>query len=167
MPYIKHENTAPTEDDLRDLESRNIRDGWPYSDTPGTSSQASENRPYGETSGNFDREHNDGYRIVGVECDGAEAPVGDSLLPDTKDRENSDEIESKINERFEATDNAALENVEVFVDGNTATLTGMVDTAEERRMASRLAISVANVHHVVNQIQSIGVDAHQPTKREK
>lgn len=164
MTYLKHENAAPTEDDFRDLETRNIRDGWPYSDTPGASSPAPENRAYGETEGNFDREHNEGYRIVAVESTGEEASLHDGLTPDTKGREKSDDIESRINERFEAIDGASLKNVDVFVDGNTAILTGMVDTEAERHMASRLAISVANVHHVVNQIQSIGVDAQGLTR---
>lgn len=164
MNYPKHENTASTEDDFRDLETRNIRDGWPYSDTPGASSPAPENRAYGETEANFDRDHNEGYRIVRVDGNGEEERLSDGLLPDTKGREQSDDIESRINERFEAIDNTSLKNVEVFVDGNTAILTGIVDTDTERRMASRLAISVANVHHVVNQIQSIGVDTHQPIR---
>jgi hypothetical protein len=162
MTYPKHENSAPSEDDLRDLESRNIRDGWPYSDTPGTSSPTPANRPYGSTEGNFDRDHNDGYRIVGVDSTGEEASLKDGLLPETIGRVDSDEIESKIAERFEAAEGAVLENVEIFVDGHTATLTGMVDTPAERRMAARLAISVPLVHHVVNEIESIGVDSHEP-----
>jgi hypothetical protein len=162
MTYPRHENQAPSEDDLRDLESRNIRDGWPYSDTPGAASPSPENRPYGSTAGNFDRDHNDGYRIVGVDGTGEEASLKDRLLPETTGREESDEIESKISERFEAASDAALNNVEIYVDGHTATLTGMVDTAAERRMATRLALSVPHVHHVINEIETIGVDSHEP-----
>lgn len=162
MTYPRHENAAPSEDDLRDLESRNIRDGWPYSDTPGAGSPASENRPYGSTPGNFDRDHNDGYRIVGVDGAGEEESLKDRLLPETIGREESDDIESKISERFEAAPDVSLSNVEIFVDGHTATLTGMVDTAGERRMAARLALSVPHVHHVINEIETIGVDSHEP-----
>lgn len=162
MTYPRHENAAPSEDDLRDLESRNIRDGWPYSDTPGAGSSPPENRPYGSTAGNFDRDHNDGYRIVNVDGVGEEESLKDGLRPETVGREESDDIESKISERFEAASSGTLSNVEIFVDGHTATLTGMVDTAGERSMAARLALSVPNVHHVINNIETIGVDSHEP-----
>ncbi|MBF2716231.1 BON domain-containing protein [Agrobacterium vitis] len=162
MIYAKHGNAASTEDELRDLEERDINDGWPYSDTPAAASDAPENRAYGETAGNFDRDNNGGYRIDTVEADGEEKPLKDSLSPATIGREDSDDIESRISERFEAVDDMVLDNIEISVDGHTATLSGMVDTNEEMRMAARLALSVPGVRHVINEIEAMGVDAHQP-----
>ncbi|BCH54205.1 BON domain-containing protein [Agrobacterium vitis] len=162
MIYAKHGNAASTEDELRDLEERDINDGWPYSDTPGAASDAPENRAYGETAGNFDRDTNGGYRIDTVEADGEEKALKDGLSPATIGREDSDDIESRIAERFETVDDMVLDNIEISVDGHTATLSGMVDTNEEMRMAARLALSVPGVRHVINEIEAMGVDAHQP-----
>lgn len=161
MIFAKHDNVAPTEDELRDLEERDLRDGWPYSDTPGAASEAPENRAYGETAGNFDRDPNQGFRIDGVDATGEEGPLKDGLRPDTIGREDSDDVENRIAERFEASD-LMLDNVEISVDGHTATLGGMVDTNGEMRMAVRLALSVPGVRHVINEIEAVGVDAHQP-----
>lgn len=84
------------------------------------------------------------------------------MSPATIGREDSDDIESRIAERFEAVDDMVLDNIEISVDGHTATLSGMVDTNEELRMAARLALSVPGVRHVINEIEAMGVDAHQP-----
>ncbi|MDQ0456066.1 BON domain-containing protein [Rhizobium paknamense] len=162
MAHPKTKNAVAGEEDFRDQEERDLRDGWPYSDQEGAVSQPAENRAYGETPANFDRDSNPGYRVDETDADGQEERLHDRLLPETQGREDADEIESRLQERLELVDNADFSNVELHVEGHSVTMTGTVDTNEERRIAARMALGVTGIRHVINQIETLGVDTHQP-----
>jgi hypothetical protein len=65
------------EDDFRDLEQRDIRDGWPYADKDADPREA-RNAPYGAPDANFDQLDNDG---VEVSLDPVAPDVSDAALP--------------------------------------------------------------------------------------
>ncbi|MCM2292878.1 BON domain-containing protein [Allorhizobium sp. BGMRC 0089] len=162
MALDKHSNHVSDEDGFRDQEERDLRDGWPYADQPGASSISPENRPYGSTPGNFDRDSNQGYQITGVNEAGMENSPIPQILSRTRGKELADEIENRIYERLDRSQNGDFSNVTVSVEDHTVTLTGVVDTTQERHTAVMVALSTAGVRHVLNKIETLGVDTHQP-----
>ncbi|MBB3316810.1 hypothetical protein FHT77_002691 [Rhizobium sp. BK181] len=101
------------EEDYRDFEERNIDDGWPYADK-GQTGADSANGAYGEASG---REPNSGFRVDGVDEDGNENPLRDSLRPGLIDRDDSDELEAKVAENLENIPDVDVGGIEVHADG--------------------------------------------------
>ncbi|MGG7517609.1 BON domain-containing protein [Allorhizobium undicola] len=162
MAHPRSNQELSGEEEFRDRQERDLRDGWPYSDTPGASSQPAENRAYGDTPGNFDRDTNGGYSIDSANAAGAQEPLTDGLLPETQGRENADEMESQLRDRLDLQHEAEFTNVEMHAEGHIMTLTGSVDTNEERHLAGRIALTVPGVRHVINHIETLGVDTHQP-----
>ncbi|MGO7457796.1 hypothetical protein ACCS81_38640, partial [Rhizobium ruizarguesonis] len=72
-----------------------------------------DNRPYGETAANFDRDPNKGFRIDGPDEDGNENRLKDSLRADTIDRDDSDELEARVNDNLENIPEVDLDSIEV------------------------------------------------------
>lgn len=150
------------EDDYRDYDQRNIREGWPYADGAGATATPVENRGYGETGANFDRNRNKGFRIDAVNADGFEPDVATPALPTTDGREDDDQLESDIATALEGLDDTILAGLDIHVDGHVVTLRGSVDTAEERRMVELKVLGVKGVSDVKNFITTLGVDSHIP-----
>ncbi|MDK1488841.1 hypothetical protein QN219_02040 [Sinorhizobium sp. 7-81] len=86
MPSKKQNTSLPREEDYRDFEERNIRDGWPYSDQPDAASSKPKNRAYGEPEANFDREQKSGFSIEGKEEVGTDSQLT-SRNPDSVDHD--------------------------------------------------------------------------------
>ncbi|EJB02544.1 putative periplasmic or secreted lipoprotein [Rhizobium leguminosarum bv. trifolii WSM597] len=149
------------EEDYRDLEERNLDDGWPYADGNGADPA---NRPYGETAANFDSDPNKGFRIDGTDADGNENRLKDSLRADTIDRDESDELEARVNDNLENIPEVDINSIEVHADGHVVTLEGSVETIGIARKVELGALSVDGVHHVRNKLQLTGVDAHIPNE---
>ncbi|MDM9628126.1 BON domain-containing protein [Rhizobium sp. S152] len=164
MPRNDEKNPLSREEDYRDFEERDVEDGWPYADGAGSRSSAPDNRAYGDTGANFDRERNGGFRIDGVDADGGENRLKDSLRPDTIDREDSDELEAKVTENLENIPDVDVESVDVHADGHTVTIEGSVETIGIARKVELAALSVDGVHQVRNRLETIGVDAHIPNE---
>ncbi len=154
------------EDDYRDYDQRNIGEGWPYADGPGATAAPVENRGYGETGANFDRERNEGFRVDRVEADGFEPSLATPDEPSTDGREEDDQLESDISVALEDFDDTILTGLEIHVDGNVVTLRGAVDTPEERRAIELKVLGVDGVGSVKNFITTLGVDSHIPTDGE-
>ncbi|MBX4954379.1 BON domain-containing protein [Rhizobium lentis] len=150
------------EEDYRDLEERNLDDGWPYAD--GTAAGAPANRPYGETAANFDSDPNTGFRIDGTDKDGNENRLKDSLRAGAIDRDESDELEARVNDALENIPEVDINSIEVHADGHVITLEGSVETIGIARKVELGALSVDGVHHVRNNLQLTGVDAHIPNE---
>ncbi|OWV71140.1 hypothetical protein ATY77_15235 [Rhizobium sp. R634] len=150
------------EEDYRDLEERNLDDGWPYADGNGASDPA--NRPYGETAANFDSDPTQGFRIDGTDEDGNENRLKDSLRAGMIDRDESDDLEARVNDNIENIPGVDIESIEVHADGHVVTLEGSVETIGMARKVELGALSVDGVHHVRNKLQLTGVDAHIPNE---
>ena len=155
-------NNLSREEDFRDYTQHDIEDGWPYDDEPGASARPVANGAYGEGEANFDRERNHGYRVTNAEASGREHAARAPVLPETDHHENSDDIESRVEEALEAIEGLDILELDLHVDGHRVTITGSVDTKEERRRVELAALSVAGVHEVVNDIRTRGVDTHIP-----
>ncbi|MEZ2127442.1 MULTISPECIES: BON domain-containing protein [unclassified Sinorhizobium] len=153
--------TSRTED-YRDYEERNRDEGWPYSDVSGSAGTGPDNRAYGETEANFESDPNGGFRVDGVDANGNENRLKDSLRPNTIDRDDSDELEVKISENLENIPDVDTSSIDVHVDGHVATLEGTVETIGIARKVELGALSVDGVHHVRNRLQLSGVDANLP-----
>ena len=150
------------EDDYRDYDQRDIADGWPYDDGAGATAKPVENRSYGETDSNFDRERNAGFRVNQVDSEGFEPQPATPILPTTDQREEDDQLEADIMEALTLEDEVTLAAIDVHVDGHRVTLRGSVDTAEDRRRIELKTLGVAGVSQVVNHITTIGIDSHIP-----
>lgn len=150
------------EDDYRDYDQRNLGDGWPYADGPGATATPVENRGYGETGANFDRDRNEGFRVEQVDADGREPEIATPVLPMTDGREDDDQLESDVTEALEEFDDSQLAGLDIHVDGQVVTLRGSIDTAEERRAIELKVLGVAGVGQVKNFITTLGVDSHIP-----
>jgi osmotically-inducible protein OsmY len=164
MEKIKDETSLSREEDYRDFEERNLDDGWPYADAAGARSASPENRAYGETDANFDRERNQGFRIDGTDEDGNENRLRDSLQPDSIDRDESDDLEARVNDKLENIPDVDMDSIEVHADGHVVTLEGSVETIGIARKVELGALSVDGVRNVRNRLQMTGVDAHIPNE---
>jgi hypothetical protein len=147
-------------EDYRDFEERNIDDGWPYADTTDAGAAAPENRAYGETPANFDSSDNPGFRVDGIDQDGNENRLKDSLRADTIDRDDSDDLEARVTENIENVPEVDIDSIEVHADGHVVTVEGSVETIGIARKVELAASSVDGVHHVRNRLHTTGVDAH-------
>lgn len=150
------------EDDYRDYDQRNIGEGWPYADGPGATASPVDNRGYGETGANFDRERNEGFRVESVTGEGFEPDLATPDTPTTEGREDDDQLESDISTALESFDDTVLTGLDIHVDGHVVTLRGAVDTAEERRAIELKVLSVNGVREVKNFVTTLGVDSHIP-----
>ncbi len=161
-PISREAPELSREEDHRDLEERNLDDGWPYAD--GTAASDPSNRPYGETKANFDSDPNQGFRIDGTDKDGNENRLKDSLRAGTIDRDDSDELEARVNDNLENIPEVDINSIEVHADGHVITLEGSVETIGIARKVELGALSVDGVHHVRNKLQLTGIDAHIPNE---
>ena len=150
------------EEDYRDFEARDLKEGWPYSDEAGAVAPDVGNGPYGKAEADFDRERNEGYRVTEVEADGFQPKLKNSVLPETDRRENSDQVESEVNAALEEIREIDLMGVDIHVDRHVVTLRGAVDTAEERRKIELVALGAKGVEEVRNLINTRGIDTHIP-----
>lgn len=160
MPKKNDKTTFSREDDYRDYEERNLDDGWPYSDEAGARSPEPQNRAYGDTPANFDRDPNSGFRVDGTDEDGNENRLKDSLRADTIHRDESDDLEARVTENLENIPDLNLDSIDVHADGHTVTLEGAVETIGMARKVELGALSVDGVHHIRNRLETIGVDSH-------
>lgn len=164
MPDTDDRKSGSREEDYRDYEERNLDDGWPYADGAGAGSANPANGAYGQTSANFDRDRNGGFRIDGTDEEGNENRLKDTLRADTIDRSDSDDLEARVTENLENIPGLDLDSIDVHADGHTVTLEGAVETIGMARKVELGALSVDGVHTIRNRLDTIGVDAHIPNE---
>ncbi|MBW9117645.1 BON domain-containing protein [Rhizobium cauense] len=156
----KYRKELSSEEDYRDFEERDLSEGWPYPDKENSGTQ-SQNREYGVKSGSGEG-GNSGFRVDGVDADGSEYRLRDSLEPGSIDRDESDELEARLTETLENIPDVDIDSIDVHVDGHTVTLEGTVETIEIARKVELAALAVDGVRQVHNKIETTGVDSHIP-----
>ncbi|MBB5576016.1 BON domain-containing protein [Rhizobium paranaense] len=161
MTEPRKPKTLSREEDYRDYEDRNLRDGWPYSDGSGSASQSPENRGYGDTSANFDEEPDRNFIVDAADQTGLERAEDDTTGPLPTDRIDSDELEAVITEQLELR-GVDIDSIDVQADGGTVTLEGSVETIPLARHLEAIVRSIPGVVEVQNNLRTTGVDAHIP-----
>ena len=153
---------ASREDDFRDYEQRDIRDGWPYADSDGDRG-AARNAPYGTTAANFDQGDDKGVEVVGDpelrDVDGAPLPFSDG----EDDTIADDDLEERIALAIEEDGRFDPDSLEISIRGGIADLDGSVDGEEDRRRLIGLVRGVKGVRAVsADRLMTRGVDSHIP-----
>lgn len=153
---------ASREEDFRDYEERDIRDGWPYPDS-GDTRRAGQNAPYGTPAANLDQVDNEGLEIAGDpaarDVDGAPLPFSD----DTGDAIADDDLEARITQALEEDDRVDLASLDLTLRGGIIELDGAVDSEDDRRHLIGLLRRVKGVHDVhADGLLARGVDSHLP-----
>jgi len=156
----KYRKELSSEEDYRDFEERDLSEGWPYPDKENSGTE-SQNREYGDRSGP-DGDGNSGFRVNGVDADGNEFGVRDSLQAGSIDRDESDELEARVTEILENIPDVDIHSIDVHVDGHTVTLEGTVETLEIARKVELAALAIDGVRQVHNKMGTTGVDSHIP-----
>ncbi|WP_027997671.1 BON domain-containing protein [Sinorhizobium arboris] len=162
MKVPRKEKALSRDEDYRDYEERNLREGWPYSDGSGSSSRSPENRSYGTTGANFDEERGKGYIVDEAGADGLEENSADGGRPLPPDRIDSDELEAAITDRLSASGEAEANSIEVRAEKGIVTLEGAVETLAMARRLGAIVEAVPGVLEVRNNLQTLGVDSHIP-----
>ncbi|MFB2553991.1 BON domain-containing protein [Ensifer soli] len=149
------------EDDYRDYDTRNIRDGWPYADGEGREGPKP-NGPYGGSGRNLDQDADDGVIVAGDpelrEVDGAPLPFPSEEAGTIAD----DDIEERIGILIEADDNIELSTVDIAVHAGKVILSGSVDSREDRARLLAMVKGVPGVRAVSDRLVTEGVDSHIP-----
>ncbi|MDK1384653.1 BON domain-containing protein [Sinorhizobium sp. 8-89] len=158
MPSKKQNTSLPREEDYRDFEERNIRDGWPYSDQPDAAPNKPKNRAYGEPEANFDREQKSGFSIEGKEEVGTDSQLTSKQEPIRQ----SDDLEVRVTEYLESMEDLDINSIDVHARGGTIILEGAVETAAIARKIELAVLSFHGVRHVRNNLRVAGVDARVP-----
>ncbi len=161
--HTNKDKPVSREEEYRDYEERDLKDGWPYADGDGATAAPSENRAYGETSADFDLDRNPGYRTEDVEADGSEPALAQNLTPDTIGVEEADDLEERVTDNISNLDGIELNAIDVHVEGRTVILEGDVDTVLEKRRVELAALSVDGVRRAENRLNTLGVDSHIPS----
>jgi hypothetical protein len=142
------------EEDFRDFEERDIREGWPYGDAESTSNSG-RNAPYGSPDSS-----DAGIEIVVDpavrDVEGAPAPFADG----EDDAIADDDLESRIMEVLEE-GGIDLTSFELTIHDGIAELEGAVDSQEESRHLISLIRRVKGVRDVrAAGLITRGVDSH-------
>jgi len=160
MAVIKKELTR--EEDYRDYEERDLKDGWPYGDEEGSVSKSSDNRPYGGTAANFDEGSDKGFTVARTDADGQQEREPDSVVSTTRGLQESDDIEERVMDALSEVEDVSPEMIDVRSDGSIIILEGEVDDAATARKLVKVARGISGVTGVRNELTVIGVDANIP-----
>ncbi|MGJ7043763.1 hypothetical protein J2Y63_007049 [Shinella sp. BE166] len=155
------------EDDFRDFEQRDIRDGWPYADKDADPREV-RNAPYGAPDANFDQLDNEGVEVsldpVATDVSGAPLPFSDG----TEDVIADDELEERITLALEGDKQIDLASLEITVRDGEVHIDGSIDSEDDRRHligSIRAVAGVRNVH--ARELLTRGVDSHIPSDSEE
>ncbi|GMB81983.1 BON domain-containing protein [Shinella zoogloeoides] len=153
---------APREDDFRDYEQRDIRDGWPYPDNDGDLNDG-KNAPYGAPGTNFDARDNKGVEVEADtdmrDVDGAPMPFSDGNEEAIAD----DDLEARITQTLEEDGRVDLAMLEITIRDGVAELEGAVDSEDDRRHLIGLLRRVKGLRDVrAEGLLARGVDSHIP-----
>lgn len=152
--------TTTREEDYRDYEHRDIDQGWPYADEISGSPTDPANRAYFEGAENFDEQGNPGFQTADdTRIDSANGP--DLIADDVEGDLDDDAIEAQLVERLEER-GIDLSALEIRVSDGEATLSGAVETREDRRMIERLTLEQPGIGTVRNELTTLAVDAAIP-----
>jgi len=150
------------EEDFRDYEERDTRDGWPYSDSDGDR-KAGENASYGAPGANFDVRDNKGVEVTADpelrDVDGAPLPFSDG----SEDVIEDDDLEERITQALENDPRVDLALLEITIRDGVVELDGSVDGEEDRRHLIALLRGVKGLRGLKAEgLLARGVDSHLP-----
>jgi hypothetical protein len=155
-------NPLSREEDYRDYEDREIREGWPYSDVDGNPLESPpDNTPYGGTPANFDEDPSTGFTVDSTDASGREDRM-DTTAPLPASRIDDDELEAQITERLEESGKVVTDSIEVRSVNGMITLEGRVETISLARDIEEIVLAVSGVVGVDNHLETLGVDSHMP-----
>jgi len=153
---------ASREEDFRDYEERDARDGWPYPDG-GDARRAGQNAPYATRGASLDQAGNDGIAIA---SDPALRRTGGAPLPfaeDTADAIADDDLEARILDALEEDGRIDPATLDLAVRDGIAELDGAVDSEEDRLHLIGFLRRVKGVRGVrAGGLLARGVDSHLP-----
>lgn len=150
------------EEDFRDYEERDTRDGWPYPDDD-DARRAAQNLPYASPGADLDQLDNGGVAITrdpaARDVDGA--PL--SFADETGDIIADGDLEARIMEALEDDHRVDLATLELTIRDGVAVLDGAVDSEEDRRYLISFLRRVKGVRDVeADRLLARGVDSHLP-----
>ena len=150
------------EEDFRDYEDRNLRDGWPYADRDRGRSGA-RNEAYGRQAANFEDDGNIGVEIAGgpelVDVDGGPLPFSDDVDSAIAD----DDLEERVTELLERAAEIDTNSLEIAVKKAMAIIEGSVDSEADRARLVALVARIPGVRGVdAERLLTRGVDSHIP-----
>ena len=150
------------EEDFRDYEERDTRDGWPYPDED-NARRAAQNAPYGTLYADLDQVDKEGIAITrepgARDVDGAPLPFTD----ETGDITAGDDLEARIIEALEDDGRVDLATLELTIRDGVAVLDGAVDSEEDRRHLIGFLRRVKGLRDVeADGLLARGVDSHLP-----
>lgn len=148
------------EEDFRDYEQRDIREGWPYADDD-AARRAARNAPYGARGANLDQAEDAGVEIAADpeirDVDGAPLPFSDG----EEDVIADDDLEERIMQALEEDGRIDPASLDLTIRGGIAELDGSVDSEEDRRHLVGLLRRVKGVRAVqADGLMTRGVDSH-------
>ncbi len=150
------------EEDFRDYEERDTRDGWPYADDDAR--QVTRNAPYGSRGNTRDLLDTEG---VAITRDPAVRDVDGAPLPFEDGADNviaDDDLEARILEALEEDDRIDLATLDLTIRDGIAVLDGSVDSEEDRRHLIGFLRRVKGVRDVqADGLLARGVDSHFPS----
>lgn len=155
--------TVSREDDFRDYEQRDIRDGWPYADKD-EDPRAGKNAPYGAPEANFDQLDDEGVELsddpaLRDDVEGAPMPFSDG----TDEAIDDDALEDRIVQALEDEAGIDLSALEITIRDGIAHIEGAVDSEDERRRLVALVRRLKGVRGVeARALLARGVDSHIP-----
>lgn len=150
------------EEEFRDYEARDTRDGWPYPDDD-DARRPTQNSPYGARDAALDQRGDDGFAItrdpVDRDVDGAPLPFADEMDDIIAD----DDLEARIIEALKENGKIDIETLNLTIREGVAVLDGAVDSEEERGYLIAFLRRVKGVRDVqAEKLLSRGVDSHIP-----
>lgn len=149
------------EEDFRDYEERDTRDGWPYADDDAR--QVTQNAPYGSRDTTRDMLDSDG---VAITPDPAARDVEGAPLPFEDGADNviaDDDLEARILEVLEEDDRIDLATLDLTIRDGIAVLDGAVDSEEDRLHLIGFLRRVRGVRDVqADGLLARGVGSHFP-----
>ncbi|WP_411034015.1 BON domain-containing protein [Shinella sp. BYT-45] len=159
---MNERKNASREEEFRDYEQRDIRDGWPYADDEDTR-RAARNAPYGASDAGLDKADGDGIAVAGDpaarDVDGAPLPFAD----DGGEAVADDDLEARIAEALEEDGRVDLDSLSFTIRDGIAVLDGAVDSEDDRRHLVALFGRVKGVREVrAGGLLTRGVDSHIP-----
>ncbi len=148
------------EEDYRDYEERDLKEGWPYADGVSGSDTTVKNQSYGDTAENFDESGNPGFE---TSTDAAiDTADGSDLLGEhTEGDIDDDGIAEAVSEKLE---NSEVETagLDIKVSDGVVQLTGFVETAAHRQVVEQLIYSVPGVVGIRDDLTLAAADGNIP-----
>ncbi|NLS16268.1 BON domain-containing protein [Rhizobium sp. P40RR-XXII] len=162
MTEPRKPNPSSREEDYRDYEDRDLREGWPYSDADGDPIKPRpDNTGYGDTPANFDEDPSSGFTKDTADASGREDRI-DTTNPLPANRIDDDQLEAQITDRLKEIGEVDIGNIDVRAVDGVVTLEGRVETMSQLRHLEAIVLSVPDVVGVRNNLETIAIDSHIP-----